>query len=169
MVREEKHTATRQHRGAPSAGVAWYPSGGFTRLPLLGIPSATSRRRRTTHTPILQPTNVQPTNSLVSRDHSSIGRASGCRPDGCELDTRWSRSRDSRVTRLRRARGAPPPRAGGATTILAGRSPSSPVSSSAATRIRLTCAVVAQRTRAPGFEPGGREFESLRRHAARDR
>jgi hypothetical protein len=47
---------------------------------------------------------------------------------------------------LRRARGAPPPRAGGT-----------------ARDDRLTHAVVAQRTRAPGYEPGGREFESLRR------
>src|SRR5687767_13631108 len=35
----------------------------------------------------------QPTKSLVSRGHSSSGRASGCRPEGCELETRWPRSR----------------------------------------------------------------------------
>ena len=35
-----------------------------------------------------------------------------------------------------------------------------------AVRTTAAHAVVAQRTRAPGFEPGGREFESLRRHSS---
>jgi hypothetical protein len=55
--------------------------------------------------PTHQPT-IQPTNSLVSRGHSSSGRASGCRPEGCELETRWPRHAIPRSTvALRRARG----------------------------------------------------------------
>ena len=76
----------RHDRGSPSAGEAWCSSGGLTRLPLLGAPSASSRRRRC-HAD-------RSTNQLtVSRGHSSSGRASGCRPEGCELETRWPRSR----------------------------------------------------------------------------
>ena len=39
-----------QHGGAPSAGVTWCNEQRRTRLPLLGAPAVTSRRRRTTHT-----------------------------------------------------------------------------------------------------------------------
>jgi hypothetical protein len=69
---QDSRTAGQQDSGSPSAGVAWCPSTG-TRLPLLGASSASSRRRRTT------------------RGYSSIGRASGCRPDGCGFETRWPR------------------------------------------------------------------------------
>ena len=49
----KKHAAHQyvQHRGATSAGVTWCNEQRRTRLPLLGAPAVTSRRRRTTHTP----------------------------------------------------------------------------------------------------------------------
>jgi hypothetical protein len=85
------------------------------------------------------------------RGYSSMVRASGCRPEGCGFELRWPRSRNRFVV-LRRARGVGSPRAGG---VASNRSSCTSTD---------THAVVAQRTRAPGFEPGGREFESLRRH-----
>ena len=82
-------SAIQQHRGAPSAGVAWCNEQRITRLPLLGASAAPSRRRRTTH-------------EAIAQRH----RASGCRPEGCGFESRWSRSPGTCLVALLRARGA---------------------------------------------------------------
>ena len=73
MVREEQQYRNTVERRRP----AWHGAmgRGLTRLPLLGAPAAPSRRRRTTHEAIAQRT-----------------RASGCRPERCGFESRWSRS-----------------------------------------------------------------------------
>ena len=68
-------TAVPQHRGAPSAGVAWC-NGQRTHA------TPTARRTRCSVAPPAHHT----------RGYSSMVRASGCRPEGCGFESRWSRS-----------------------------------------------------------------------------
>lgn len=90
-------SAVQQHRGAPSAGVAW------------------CNGQRTHATPAARRTrcSVAPP-AHHTRGYSSTARASGCRPEGCGFESRWSRSHE-RLSSPSCARAVPhSPRAGGA-------------------------------------------------------
>ena len=89
-----KNTQYMQHRGASSAGVTWCNEQRRTRLPLLGAPAVTSRRRRTTLGPELN------------------SGATGRRPEDAGASPAGLVHRSVRAS-LRRARGVGSPRAGG--------------------------------------------------------
>ena len=68
-----------------------------------GARAEDSRDSRCSAHPLLRRAGGAPHTGAIAQ----LVRASGCRPDGCGFDPRWSRSLQSRFVALRRARGAP--------------------------------------------------------------